>query len=339
MKSKYIHSITYEYLNRNAFLTQLTNELNTILTEKNTYTIDNSNGKGKFFSIEIEPGFEIELLQVQLYNDLHIRPIPANNNGKWSITICSNHTVHTDKLDYTQSHYPYCVIMSSSMAQQEIIIPAKKKNLSFSITFSKEWIAQNIIAYVKPEAAKLLKGILAEDRPVWQIDNIDIDLHRIISSLLNKDLYQNNTKLLFYRTALDLTLLFFEKLVNKSIFIPVQQFKRHDIQQIYKLNESILEDLSKPCPTIEELSKSIGMSSAKFKALYKTVFNTSVYTYHLNERLEQACRYLQAGVYTINEVAYMVGFHYPSSFSRIFKKKYGQSPHQFIKTSGKPKLP
>ncbi len=330
MKTACIHSISYEHLNRQAFLAVLIEKLQAVPTEKYSYIIHHEQGTGKVLSVEIEPGFEVELLQIQWQEALDINTQPALSNDKWGITICNDYVVDTNEHPYTPNAYPYCLMMSSAMTQQQIGIPANMPFLSFSIIFSQEWIAQNIIANVKPEAAEVLHSIITNNQAVWQIDNIDLDLNRILDTLLHEDLYQSSTKLLFYRTALDLTLLFFKKLINKSIFVPVQHFKKHDIQKIHQVNDWILEDLSKPCPTIEELSRSVGMSAAKFKALYKAVFNTSVYNYHLNERLEQSCKYLQSGQYTINEVAYMVGFNYPSSFSRIFKKIYGQSPNQFI---------
>lgn len=331
MKSLLNTSIVFENHHPSAFLNELSEYLQIDQQNRYVYQFENSHGKGQILSIEIEQGFEVELLQLHLNEDLHIKPIASEENTRWNVSICNDYLYTKESAELTPNNYPYCVVLSSSSATNTRVFPANRPIFSFSLTFSKHWIETNIIHDLKEEPSGRLSEIIHSNESVFMIDNIDVDLHRIVDTLLNEDLYQQNTKLLFYRTALDLTLIFFKKLINKSIFIPANQnFKKRDIQKIHEINEAILADLSKPCPSIEELSKSVGMSTAKFKTLYKAIFNNSVYNYHLNERLVQARKYLQSGKYTINEVAYMVGFNYPSSFSRIFKKTFGQSPLQFM---------
>ncbi len=331
MKSLLNTSIVFENHHPSAFLNELSEYLQIDQQNRYVYQFENSHGKGQILSIEIEQGFEVELLQLHLNEDLHIKPIASEENTRWNVSICNDYLYTKESAELTPNNYPYCVVLSSSSATNTRVFPVNRPIFSFSLTFSKHWIETNIIHDLKEEPAGRLSEIIHNNESVFMIDNIDVDLHRIVDTLLNEDLYQQNTKLLFYRTALDLTLIFFKKLINKSIFIPANQnFKKRDIQKIHEINEAILADLSKPCPSIEELSKSVGMSTAKFKTLYKAIFNNSVYNYHLNERLVQARKYLQSGKYTINEVAYMVGFNYPSSFSRIFKKTFGQSPLQFM---------
>lgn len=331
MKSLLNTPIVFENHHTSAFLNELSEYLQIDQQTRYVYQFENSHGKGQILSIEIEQGFEVELLQLHLNEDLHIKPIATDENSRWNVSICNDYLYTQESAELTPNNYPYCVVLSSSSANNYRIFPANRSIFSFSLTFSTQWIESNIIQDLKDEPAGRLCEIIYSNEPVFMIDNIDVDLHRIVDTLLNEDIYQQNTKLLFYRTALDLTLIFFKKLISKSIFIPANQnFKKRDIQKIHEINETILADLSKPCPSIEELSKSVGMSTAKFKTLYKAIFNNSVYNYHLNERLVQAQKYLQSGKYTINEVAYMVGFNYPSSFSRIFKKTFGQSPLQFM---------
>lgn len=331
MKSLLNIPIVFENHQPSEFLKKLSDYFPIVIQSRNVFQFENTEGKGQILTLVIEPGFEVELLQLHFTEDLHIHPKPTEQNSRWNVSICNDYIYPGELFDFTPNNYPYCVVLSSSMANTNRIFPANKQIFSFSLTFSKEWIEQNIIQDLKEEASERLNEIIESHEPIFMMDNVDIDLHRIVETLLNEDLYQQNTKLLFYKTALDLTLTFFKKIINKSIFIPsAQNFKKRDIQKIQEINEAILKDLTKPCPSIEELSKAVGMSTAKFKTLYKAVFNNSVYNYHLNERLVQARKYLQSGKYTINEVAYMVGFNYPSSFSRIFKKTFGQSPLQYM---------
>ncbi len=327
-------TLTYEYSCKTDFSSKLVEHFRATLQEKFLYKFQHEGGQGKILSIEIEDGFEIELVQMTLTQPLDVCVNPSNTPNKWNVTICSDFVYESNNPQFNTTGFPtgfpYCVVLSSSSSQNTRTIPAHKAFFTFSITFSQQWIQQNIIVDLNPMAAKHVAEMMQNQTPVLLVDHIDFELHKVLETLLTEDIYDQITKLVFYKTALDLTITFFKKLISKSIFTPNQNFKKKDIQKIQQINNLILEDLSKPCPTIEQLSKAVGMSTAKFKTLYKAVYNNSVYSYHLNERLAQSCKYLQSGKYTINEVAYMVGFNYASSFSRIFKKTYGKSPMQFL---------
>lgn len=82
--------------------------------------------------------------------------------------------------------------------------------------------------------------------------------------------------------------------------------------------------------SIAEFSKEMGLS----RSLLYTKFNT-ITGYTPNDfikivRMNKAIEYFREKKYSINEVAYMVGFEDPAYFSNCFKKIYGESPRQFI---------
>ncbi len=96
--------------------------------------------------------------------------------------------------------------------------------------------------------------------------------------------------------------------------------------------QAILDDeLSNPDFNAEAFSKHVGMSRMQLhrKMLAYTGLSTS--NFIRSQRLTQAMTVLQSSEYTINEVAYMVGFSTPSYFIKCFKDMYGQTPFEYIK--------
>ncbi|MDR1682652.1 MAG: response regulator, partial [Candidatus Symbiothrix sp.] len=82
--------------------------------------------------------------------------------------------------------------------------------------------------------------------------------------------------------------------------------------------------------SIADFSKEMGLS----KSLLYTKFN-AITGYTPNDfikilRMKKSVDYFQQKKYTINEVAFMVGFEDPAYFSNCFKKIYGASPKSFI---------
>lgn len=99
------------------------------------------------------------------------------------------------------------------------------------------------------------------------------------------------------------------------------------LEQVTKIVE---DNISNSEFSISEFSKELGLS----KSLLYTKFN-AITGYTPNDfikimRMKKAIEHFREKKYSINEVAFMVGFEDPAYFSNCFKKIYGMSPKQFI---------
>lgn len=90
------------------------------------------------------------------------------------------------------------------------------------------------------------------------------------------------------------------------------------------------QHLSNPEFNSEVFSKHVGMSRMQLhrKMLAYTGLSTS--SFIRSQRLKQASSILKSSPYTINEVAYMVGFGTPSYFIKCFKEMYGLTPLEYV---------
>ncbi|MBO3099159.1 hybrid sensor histidine kinase/response regulator transcription factor [Gelidibacter pelagius] len=98
-----------------------------------------------------------------------------------------------------------------------------------------------------------------------------------------------------------------------------------------KVQKILDQNLSDPEFNADTFSKQVGMSRMQLhrKMLAYTGLSTS--NFIRSQRLKQATLILQASEYSINEVAYMVGFNTPSYFIKCFKKLYGETPNEYLK--------
>lgn len=85
--------------------------------------------------------------------------------------------------------------------------------------------------------------------------------------------------------------------------------------------------------TIDSIAKSFGFSRNYLYTLFKNDYGISPQTHLLNLRIEKAKELLLSDrQLSINEIALAVGYHDALYFSRVFHKKVGVPPTEFVKT-------
>lgn len=178
-----------------------------------------------------------------------------------------------------------------------------------------------------------------------QVGNLSADLDDIISKVLS---HWSNQHSLFtsrysaflreYQRAVN------KDLLTKSYFLQflyflvddlqaeilsrnTANFKEMDLQRIKEVEEKITHDFKKATPSINEMAKMAGMSVSKFKNLFFELYGTTPHQYIVDKKMMYAKGLLLTGKYSITHVAYQVGYHHPSGFTRVFKQKFNHSPN------------
>jgi AraC-like DNA-binding protein len=87
--------------------------------------------------------------------------------------------------------------------------------------------------------------------------------------------------------------------------------------------------------TVEDFSKIYLINRQKIKALFKEMYGVPIRQFSIRERLEKACFLLRETDASVQEIAFTVGYHMPSSFVEKFKEAYFLSPLQYRKLTQK----
>ena len=82
-------------------------------------------------------------------------------------------------------------------------------------------------------------------------------------------------------------------------------------------------------PSVAYFANELHLSPNYFGDLIKKESGHSAKDYILNKTIEAAKHRIVAQEYSINEIAYALGFKYPQHFSRLFKQKVGLTPNAF----------
>jgi signal transduction histidine kinase/DNA-binding response OmpR family regulator len=103
-----------------------------------------------------------------------------------------------------------------------------------------------------------------------------------------------------------------------------------DNEFINKLVRIIEKDIDNLAFGVPELAREIGMSQPVLYKKLDAVTGMSVNDFIKSVKMNNAGILLKTKRYTINEVAYMVGFSDRKYFSKEFKKQYGKTPTEFM---------
>ncbi|HEX2949584.1 MAG TPA: AraC family transcriptional regulator, partial [Armatimonadota bacterium] len=90
------------------------------------------------------------------------------------------------------------------------------------------------------------------------------------------------------------------------------------------MDRHYLEMLSMP-----ELADMANLSPSHFSAVFHRLTGASPKTYILHLRLNRAASLLTDTVYTISDIAGLVGFEYLANFTQAFRKHFGDTPSAY----------
>jgi len=93
--------------------------------------------------------------------------------------------------------------------------------------------------------------------------------------------------------------------------------------------ELINTDFENPSLTVESAAKASSVSPEYFREIYKSVFGISPHKAIEKKRIEKACHLLEAGYFSIAEVAEECGFKGVKYFSTLFRARVGISPREY----------
>lgn len=144
--------------------------------------------------------------------------------------------------------------------------------------------------------------------------------------------YQGATRMMFLRSQVTELLAHFFGKISDSGDSYYEIIKKQDREKLYKAQEILTTRIDTP-PSLNELSKLIGLNSFKLKKNFKELFGVPVYKYLQNERLIKAHDLLTKSDLNIQEAAWQVGYESLSSFSSAFQKKFGFRPSEIKKES------
>jgi AraC-like DNA-binding protein len=97
---------------------------------------------------------------------------------------------------------------------------------------------------------------------------------------------------------------------------------------------AILEGCLHDTPSVRDLARRVGINQQKLKVGFKQIVGTTMSDFRQERRLTAAWRLLKETDRTIGQIAFDVGYEFPTNFATAFKRRYGIAPSRFRKSGG-----
>ena len=117
----------------------------------------------------------------------------------------------------------------------------------------------------------------------------------------------------------------YEKTIDQKFI----KFSDEDIQRLHYAKKLIKEE--QKYLSLKELSRAVAINEFKLKYGFKKLFNISVGAMVLQEKMKNSKIMLESGELSINEIAQIIGYKYPSNFAVAFKKHFGVNPSEITR--------
>jgi len=92
------------------------------------------------------------------------------------------------------------------------------------------------------------------------------------------------------------------------------------------------ETLNHGLPTVESIATKLNLSPNYFSDMLRLHTGQSAKQHIQDKLIDKAKEYLTVSNLSVAEIAYQLGFEYPQSFNKLFKKKTRMSPLEFRKS-------
>lgn len=154
----------------------------------------------------------------------------------------------------------------------------------------------------------------------------------ILSQIMNYSLHPSVKQLYIKGKVYELISLYFNRVEDADLEQCPFLADEENVRRIRQAKEIMIARMAEP-PTLNELSKEIGLSLKKLKEGFKQIYGDSVYGFLFDYKMEYARKMLETGRYNVNEVGLKVGYSTASHFIASFKKKYGTTPKKYVSST------
>lgn len=153
------------------------------------------------------------------------------------------------------------------------------------------------------------------------LESINNELHTAIDEISQDVIVSYMEVLLNYSNRFYKRQFITRKAVNNDILVKTEQILDHYFNQE--------ETLKSGLPTVEFLAAEVNVSSHYLSDLLRNLTGQNAQQLIHAKLIEKAKEYLMTTHLSVAEIAYQLGFEYPQSFSKLFKKKTNLTPLAF----------
>lgn len=234
-------------------------------------------------------------------------------------------------------HTGGALFMPTPLRKREIAFAGKHEK-SVTIVCTPQWLAREVgpaLAGVSPQLAAYAQG---ESREFFYLPiTMRSTISQAAAALLSCELSGPLRRLYFLAKANEILALSLDVLAG-DMAQPEHvehRISKSDFEQLREARRILQTEFSAVLK-VGDLATRIGMNESRMMQLFKRLFGETVFDYSQRVRMEFAAKLLEATDRSITEIAFEVGYDYPSNFTTAFKRHFGVPPRAVRQGGGAP---
>ncbi|MGB7842372.1 MAG: AraC family transcriptional regulator [Salinimicrobium sp.] len=221
--------------------------------------------------------------------------------------------------------------------ENSLLLYNPKKNLPIDMKLEPgSWLISILISIKKfhtlfSEEAGLISFLNIEnrDKQYYKDAALSPGMMIVLNQLENYGIANTIRNLYYKAKAYELLSLYFNQAAGPDVEQCPFLKDEENVLKIRKAKEIIIANMAEP-PSLQELSREIGLSLKKLKEGFKQIYGDSVFSFLFEYKMEYARKLLDTGEFNVNEVGLRVGYSTSSHFIAAFKKKFGTTPKKYL---------
>ncbi|KXX70444.1 AraC family transcriptional regulator [Flammeovirga sp. SJP92] len=272
---------------------------------------------------------KFEILLIDFLSDLHFTTSRTTDEDPelLHINLIKNGEINhffDDKEEFLKADSNKRVLMHNGLFEINNFAPANTKIQTVGFRVSKK-----VINEIMPEYLEEINQLFPEDTGIAYHTPLPAELIILMDEMfIIKESATKPTPLILAK-GIEILSKLFDSVIYLNKEDDLNGLHISDYQRLLEIRKKLVNQLSEKI-VLNDLAQEFGMSVSKLKRDFKTLFNTSVYQYHLQVKMEEAMRRLKSGEYSILEISLDLGYETPSKFSQMFKKIKGVNPKEIL---------
>lgn len=314
------------------WLKDMAEELQTNLVNNNTLTLPEKLGKGNIFFIQVIPGISVMLFDFLLTESFLIKKTNDNIDRisfHYDISDTENHLV-IKNIPQKNGSISKSGLSIFDRINTAVFKPSlESRTFAISLSIDKRLLMQLIEN--NPEQDLINQNIDFTKRNLFYNTDIDSESLLLLTSLKNMPITTTSYETNLRGVSLKLLANTFLKLAENNL--DEKKISKTDIQGLHKSKDFMFKDIVGAFPSIETLSKIAGMSTTKFKLLFKKYFRNTPKELFIKEKMIQANKLLQSGDYvSLSEIIKDLNYYNTKQFSIKYFSIFNRKPiDDFVK--------
>ncbi|MGY3791884.1 helix-turn-helix domain-containing protein [Aquimarina sp. 433] len=225
------------------------------------------------------------------------------------------------------------IIVASTPSNNHIFkVPSGNPICIFSLEINRKLFEEKIESFL-PDMHDDLRMLFRDVNGIntfYSKNNYSLDISKLISEFTECELSGFMRQVYLEGKAYEILTLLLKQYLDDLKDPDKRQIIRQATIEAVENAVTIIEEEIEGIGNIVNLAKRVGLNQNTLQSGFKKLYNTSVNEFIKNFRIEKAKDLLEESDLNITEITYKVGINSRSYFSKLFKKKYGVTPKNYL---------